>query len=123
MSWSNHVIYGFPPFKPLVQGPTQTPKGPDGGSGGSTIVEIPEVWPLLTAMLTATPPVLLSHRDALLTSSLREKQCSTKWFIIIGLQSPHKPVSEDTISRWIKWTLAAAGIDTSAFTFLDSFGA
>ena len=110
----------LPSLQPLVQGPTQTPKGPGGGSGGSTIVEIPEVWPLLTAMLTATP-VLLSHRDALLTSPLQEKQCSTKWFI--GLQSPHKPASKDTISRWIKWTLAAAGIDTSASTAHSTRGA
>ena len=26
-----------------MQGPTQNPKGPGGGSGGSTIVEIPDV--------------------------------------------------------------------------------
>lgn len=47
-----------------------------------------------------------------LTESLRgsDKQ------LLISFAKPHKPVSRDTISRWLKSVLESAGIDTSVFT-------
>ena len=33
--------------------------------------------------------------------------------LLIGCQKPHKPVSTNTIARWIKNAMAKAGIDTS----------
>ena len=38
----------------------------------------------------------------------------TKFFI--SVKAPHKPVHTCTISKWIKSSLAAAGIDITAFT-------
>lgn len=35
--------------------------------------------------------------------------------LFISFQKPHKPVSRDSISRWIKKVLLEAGIDTSMF--------
>lgn len=35
--------------------------------------------------------------------------------LLIGYQKPHKPVSTDTIARWIKNVMAKAGIDTSVY--------
>lgn len=40
----------------------------------------------------------------------------TETKLFIQTQKPHKFVSRDTISRWIKHTLCSAGIDTSIFT-------
>ena len=34
------------------------------------------------------------------------------------LNKPHKPVTKDTIARWIKTVLGKAGIDTSSYTAL-----
>ena len=36
--------------------------------------------------------------------------------LIISFVKPHKPVSKDTISRWVKTVLHLAGIDTNVFT-------
>jgi hypothetical protein len=36
--------------------------------------------------------------------------------LFIAISKPHRPVSRDTVSRWIKYTLTAAGIDMSIFT-------
>ena len=36
--------------------------------------------------------------------------------LIISFVKPHKPVSKDTISRWVKTVLYLAGIDTNVFT-------
>jgi len=35
--------------------------------------------------------------------------------LLIGYQKPHKPVSTDTIARWIKNAMGKAGIDTSVY--------
>ena len=35
--------------------------------------------------------------------------------LLICYKAPHGPVSKDTISRWIKQTMKAAGIDTTVF--------
>ena len=35
--------------------------------------------------------------------------------LFISYIEPHKPISTDTLSRWIKLVLASAGIDTSVF--------
>ena len=35
--------------------------------------------------------------------------------LFISFQKPHKAVSRDTISRWVKQVLEAAGIDTKVF--------
>ena len=45
------------------------------------------------------------------TSNLRD--ACTKLFI--SFVRPHKPVSRDTISRWITTTMALAGVDTNVF--------
>ena len=36
-------------------------------------------------------------------------------YLIISYGKPHKPVSSETISRWIKDELSKAGVDTSVF--------
>ena len=46
------------------------------------------------------------------TEDLRTKHSN----VFISYQKPHEPVSSSTISRWIKCTLAMAGIDTSVFS-------
>ena len=35
--------------------------------------------------------------------------------LLIGYQKPHKPVSTDTIARWIKNAMGKVGIDTSVY--------
>ena len=35
--------------------------------------------------------------------------------LLIGYQKPHKPVSTNSISRWIKTDLTNAGIDTGVY--------
>ena len=35
--------------------------------------------------------------------------------LLIGYQKPHKPVSTNTIARWLKNVMAKAGIDTSVY--------
>ena len=35
--------------------------------------------------------------------------------LFISCIKPHKPISTDTLSRWIKLVLASAAIDTSVF--------
>lgn len=35
--------------------------------------------------------------------------------MLIGYQKPHKPVSTNTIARWLKNVMAKAGIDTSVY--------
>ncbi|WP_419593559.1 tyrosine-type recombinase/integrase, partial [Thiolapillus sp.] len=36
--------------------------------------------------------------------------------LFLTLLAPHTPASTDTISRWLKWTLARAGVDTNVYT-------
>ena len=36
--------------------------------------------------------------------------------LILTLQAPHGCASTDTIARWLRWTLARAGVDTTQFT-------
>lgn len=35
--------------------------------------------------------------------------------MLIGYQKPHKPVSTNTVARWLKNVMAKAGIDTSVY--------
>jgi len=35
--------------------------------------------------------------------------------LLVSYQKPHRPVSKDTVSRWLKHELKLAGIDTSTF--------
>lgn len=46
------------------------------------------------------------------TADLRKQHTQ----LFISFHKPHNPVSRDTISRWIKSTLKAAGIDTNVFS-------
>ena len=46
-------------------------------------------------------------RNTLVTRDIRD--------LIISYGKPHKPVSSETISRWIKDELSKAGVDTSVF--------
>ena len=48
------------------------------------------------------------------TSAMRSKNADSN--LLISFQKPHKPVSTDTIGRWIKTVLEMVGIDTSTFT-------
>ena len=61
-SWSNDVIYCFPPFNLLCK----IQRDQAEGMVVAQLWRSQMFWPLLTGMLTATP-VLLSHRNALLT--------------------------------------------------------
>ena len=56
--------------------------------------------------------VRLFNEYLLRTSNLREGHTQ----LLISFQKPYKPVSKDTISRWVKATLKASGIDTEKFT-------
>ena len=47
------------------------------------------------------------HRNTKHVSHVRD--------LIIRYVKPHKPVSSETISRWIKDELSKAGVDTSVF--------
>ena len=38
------------------------------------------------------------------------------FFLFFTLLAPHSPASSDAISRWLKWTLARAGLDTKVCT-------
>lgn len=57
--------------------------------------------------------MLLSLLDAYFkrTAPLRK---GTKQ-LLICYKAPHGPASKDTISRWIKQTMKAAGVDTTVF--------
>ena len=44
------------------------------------------------------------------TRHLRNSNSSN---LFLTLLAPHTPASSDTISRWLKWTLARAGVDTN----------
>lgn len=61
----------------------------------------PEICPVMT---------LLAYLE--LTSSLRGNVNS----LFIGVRKPHKLVSAQTLSRWVKTTLGECGIDISIFT-------
>ena len=60
----------------------------------------------------AVCPVLTLKEYLAQTKLLRkdEKQ------LLISYQKPHKAISRDTILRWVKMGLSAAGIDTAVFT-------
>ncbi|XP_039304918.1 uncharacterized protein LOC105201915 [Solenopsis invicta] len=47
------------------------------------------------------------------TSALRREGCD---HLFISLRAPHGPVSTQTLARWVKLELKAAGIDTSVFS-------
>ena len=66
MSWSNDVIYCFPPFDLLYRVLRKIQRDQAEGMVVAPLWGSKMFWPLLTDTLTATP-VLLSHRDALLT--------------------------------------------------------
>ena len=46
------------------------------------------------------------------TDNLRQEHAQ----LLISFVKPYKPVSKDTITRWVKGTLLKAGIDVSTFT-------
>lgn len=48
------------------------------------------------------------------TSHLREINKTTK--LLLSFHRPHKPISKDTVSRWIKAVLTLSGIDSAFFT-------
>jgi len=48
-----------------------------------------------------------------MTQGLRQEDCD---IFFISFCSPHKPVSAQTLGRWVKSRLSAAGIDTSVFS-------
>ena len=56
--------------------------------------------------------VRLFKEYLLRTSTLREGHTQ----LLISFQKPYKPVSKDTISRWVKATPKASGIGTEKFT-------
>ena len=60
----------------------------------------------------AVCPVLTLKEYLLRTKSLRKEEKQ----LFISYQKPHKAISRDTISRWVKMGLSAAGIDTAVFT-------
>ena len=35
--------------------------------------------------------------------------------LIVSYQKPHRPISKDTVARWLKQVLRPAGIDTPTF--------
>lgn len=47
-----------------------------------------------------------------MTKPLRNDENS----LFVSFKRPHKPVSKDTISRWIKNTLSVSGVDTTIFS-------
>lgn len=51
-------------------------------------------------------------RYLLLTSTLRQTSDS----LFITIKKPHRPASKQSLSRWTKDTLSAAGVDTTVFT-------
>ena len=46
------------------------------------------------------------------TKHLRNSNCSN---LFLTLLAPHTSAGSDTISRWLKWTLAPAGVDTNVY--------
>ncbi|XP_049871510.1 uncharacterized protein LOC126370598 [Pectinophora gossypiella] len=54
--------------------------------------------------------VLLRYLD--MTDSLR----GNNHYLFIGIKKPHKSVSSQTLSRWVKSTLSECGINVSVFT-------
>lgn len=48
------------------------------------------------------------------TKPVRDSQKVNK--LLLSFQKPFKPISKDTLARWIKTVLAMAGIDTEVFT-------
>ena len=60
----------------------------------------------------AVCPVLTLKEYLVRTKSLRREEKQ----LFISYQKPHKAISRDTISRWVKMGLSAAGIDTTVFT-------
>ena len=57
-------------------------------------------------------PLLTLKEYLVRTKQLRKEEKK----LFISFQKPHKAVSRDTISRWVKMGLSAAGIDTTVFT-------
>lgn len=50
------------------------------------------------------------------TETLRQPSSSAADKLLISFIKPHKPVTGNTIARWIKSMLAISGVDTSKFT-------
>ncbi|KZR98976.1 Uncharacterized protein APZ42_005360, partial [Daphnia magna] len=66
-------------------------------------------------------PVHALHNYIYLSDCLRNNQNSH--FLFIGLVKPFKPVTGNTIGRWIKSYLKEAGIDTKIFSAHSARGA
>ena len=47
-----------------------------------------------------------------LTSSLRASDCRQ---LLVSYVKPHRPVTSDTVARWIREVMSAANIDTAVF--------
>lgn len=58
--------------------------------------------------------VVTVMREYLKRTSVLRKAGNTRLFI--GTIAPHSPISRDTLSRWMKLTMQAAGIDVSVFS-------
>ena len=46
---------------------------------------------------------------------VRTRSCRSSSKLFISFVKPHKPVSKDTVARWIKCTMQKSGIDISVF--------
>ncbi|XP_047991863.1 uncharacterized protein LOC125230671 [Leguminivora glycinivorella] len=68
------------------------------------------VLPYFTQKVEICPAkTLMSYVEK--TASVRKSDC-----LFISYKNPHNPVTTQTLSRWIKSTLGASGVDVSVFT-------
>ena len=65
----------------------------------------------------------MENKSLCVVSMLKEYPTHTKHLrnsnspnLFLTLLAPHTPASSDTISRWLKWTQAPAGVDTNVYT-------
>ena len=59
---------------------------------------------------------IIRHLKAYIQKTSVHRKDSSKSQLLLSFQKPFKPVSKDTISRWIKIVLKDAGIDITQFT-------
>ena len=73
-----------------------------------------KVHPISVINYTPEPSLNpLQLLDEYITSTT---EIRTTDYLFVSLQKPHKNITRDTISRWIKEVLKSVGIDTNAFT-------
>ena len=92
--------------------------------GDRIIFLIPKILKTTTASSHLAPLELRRYHDETLcvvthillyidvTAEVRKKQHTQ---LLISYESPHAPVSTKTTARWVKQTLADAGVDTTVF--------